>query len=421
VVLAADQEEAVCWLAARPCPRRERAVVASRVADSSVGRSHPILTIVRDAKLIVVAFVMPLLASGLVVGSTLVVSPRAAAQARELASPWGAGRADVAADEFEVPADERPAAATTDESTGDGVTGDGVTGDEAVPPPPGSYGADGTGQLRLVEPGDLPAAGRDLSARGGWIAAEPGSTLQIRSSISTRLRSLDADLQVLAARGGGNVVDGVLAIVMGATSVGIGIFMDVSGSAPGPSMTPYLYLYGGAGIVRGVLDFVFMRNPSGVAITYAHMPMGNLGEVRARLRYGEHELESLAQTAEIARIIDGALSIGTGLAVVPVYLGPTNFSFSSAFDYFVLIGAAVSATTGVITLFSANEAERRWTAYRELRERLLATEQGAADDAELERAAEELAAFETAPAGTELHPVLAGTTGGLFVGATGTF
>jgi hypothetical protein len=81
----------------------------------------------------------------------------------------------------------------------------------------------------------------------------------------------------------------------------------------------------------------------------------------------------------------------------------------------------VSATTGVITLFSANEAERRWTAYRELRERLLATEQGAADDAELERAAEELAAFETAPAGTELHPVLAGTTGGLFVGATGTF
>jgi hypothetical protein len=397
--------------------RARRRCVSCR--DSSVGRSHPILTIVRDAKLIVVAFVVPLLTSGLVVGSTLVASPHAHAQARDLASPWAGGAAPSSTDgvvaEGEFAADELEAAGETVPPT----EGD-ASGDEAVPPPPGSYGPEGTGALRLAEPGDLPAAG-GATARAGWIAAEPGSTLQIRSSISTRLRSLDADLQVLAARGGGSVVDGVLAIVMGATSVGIGIFMDASGSAPGPSMTPYLYLYGGAGIVRGVLDFVFMRNPSGVAITYAHMPMGNLGEVRARLRFGEHELESLAQTAEIARIIDGALSIGTGLAVVPVYLGPTNFSFSSAFDYFVLIGAAVSATTGVITLFSANEAERRWSAYRELRERLLSTEQGAADDAELERAAEELAAFEMAPAGTELRPVLAGTTGGLFVGATGTF
>jgi hypothetical protein len=367
---------------------------------------------VRDAKLIVVAFVMPLLASGLVVGSALVPSARANAQARDLASPWADGQSAPPADELEP---------LEDEARLDAALNDEALNNEAVPPPPGSYGRDGTGQMRLAEPGNLPAAGRDLSARSGWIAAEPGSALQIRSSISTRLRSLDADLQVLAARGGGSVVDGVLAIVMGATSVGIGIFMDVTGSAPGPSMTPYLYFYGGAGIVRGVLDFASMRNPSGTAITYAHMTMGNLAEVRTRLRYGERELESLAQTSEIARILDGALSIGTGLAVVPVYLGPTNFSFTSAFDYFVLIGAAVSATTGIITLFSATESERRWTAYREFRERLLATEQGAADDAELERAAEELAAFQTAPAGSELHPVLAGTTGGLFVGASGTF
>ena len=352
-----------------------------------------------ETQLVGVAFVVPLLASGLVVLSTLGIGAHASAQARDLASPWAGDRAQPAPDEL--------GEATPSE-------------EEAVPPPPGSYGADGTGDVRVAAPGDMPSATAE-PASGPWVAAEPGSTLQIRSSISTRLRSLDADLQVLAARGGGSVVDGVLAIVMGATSVGIGIFMDVSGSAPGPSMTPYLYLYGGAGIVRGVLDFVFMRNPSSIAITYTHMPMGSLGEVRARLRFGEHELESLAQTAEIARIIDGALSIGTGLAVVPVYLGPTNFSFSSAFDYFVLIGAAVSATTGIITLFSANEAERRWSAYRELRERLLATEQGAADEQELERAAEEMAAFELAPAGPQLRPVLAGTTGGLFVGATGTF
>jgi len=197
--------------------------------------------------------------------------------------------------------------------------------------------------------------------------------------------------------------------------------MDVSGTAGTSPITPYLYLYGGSGIVRGILDFIFIPNPSGAAITYAHMPMGTLGEVRVRLRYGEHELESLAQTAEIARILDGALSIGTGLAVIPVYLGPNNFRVDRALDYFVRLGAAVSATTGVITLFTTNEAERRWGAYRELRDRLLATEQGAADDAELERATEELAAFQREAAESELRPVVAGTPGGVFAGATGTF
>lgn len=318
---------------------------------------------------------------------------RSSAQGRELASPWGSSSSPAAP---ELPLEG-----------------------EAVPPPPGSYDANGLGDVRVVEPGDAPPA--DVGAGTAWTAAEPGSSLRIRSSISTRLRSLDADLQVLAARGGGGIVDGILAIAMGATSVGIGIFMDVSGSAGGSPITPYLYLYGGSGIVRGILDFIFIPNPSGAAITYAQMPMGNLGEVGARLRYGERELESLAQTAEIARILDGALSIATGLAVVPVYLGPNNFRVESAFDYFVLIGAAVSATTGIITLFTTNEAERRWGAYRELRERLLATEQGAADDAELEQAREQLEAFERSAVEGQIRPVLAGTQGGLFAGASGTF
>ncbi len=348
----------------------------------------------------------------------LFASERVHAQARDLGSPWGASsdQAPSASGEFGTDEGSADELVAVDPSTGEATT-------EAVPPPPGTYGENDLGDFHLVQPGDAPTSGVDVAppVTPGWIEAEPGSSLRIRSSISTRLRSLDADLQVIAARGGGNIVDGVLAIVMGSVSIGIGIFIDVDGMPPAPSMTPYLYLYGGAGIVRGVLDFVFLRNPSTSAITYTHMPMGDLAEVNARLRYGEGELESLAQTAEIARILDGALSIGTGLAFVPVYLGPTNFAFSNAFDYFVLIGAAVSVTTGVITLFSTNEAERRWGAYRELRERLLETEQGAADDAELERAAEQLQAFETAPATAEIRPVLSGTQGGLYAGASGTF
>lgn len=347
-------------------------------------------------------------------GSTSHVS----AQARDLGSPWGGStQAPEGAGPDTQATTAAPEGAPPEEAAADS---------ETVPPPPGTEG--GVGAVRLVQPGDVspelrtgPAGLGGAGARRAWLSAEPDNGLRIPASISTRLRALDADLQVLAVRGSGGIVDGVLAIVMGATAIGIGVYMDVSGSAPGPSMTPYLYVYGGAGIVRGILDFAFMRNPSGVAMVYAHMPMTTLGEVRARLRYGERELESLAQTAELSRILDGALSIATGLAVVPVYLGPTNFAFSSAFDYFVLIGAAVSVTTGIITLFSVNESERRWSAYREMRERLLATEQGSADELELERAAEQLQAFEVAPVGPELRPVLAGTQGGLFAGAAGTF
>lgn len=243
--------------------------------------------------------------------------------------------------------------------------------------------------------------------------------LRVGSTISTRLRSLDADLQVLAARGGGGIVDGVLAIAMGAASIGVGIYMDVSGSGSS-ALGPYLYVYGAAGILRGVLDFIFMPNPSAASIQYTHMPMHSMSDVRARLHYGEHELESLASTAEIARILDGSISIATGLAVVPVYLGPNNWELRSPFDYFVLIGAAVSVITGSITLFTNTESERRWGAYRELRDRLAASEQGAEDEAQLEAAREDLEAFNSARF-DQVMPQVGATGEGAFVGVSGVF
>lgn len=314
------------------------------------------------------------------------------AQARELASPWSASAARRVAESSPDRADREAPAAE----------------DEPIPPPPGAYEARSSdGDVRLAEPG--------FSAPNQSRIPEPASSLRIPSSIGTRLRSLDADLQVLAVRGGGSVVDGILAIAMGATSVGVAIFMDVSGSGGGSPIAPYLYVYGGSGIVRGILDFIFMPNPSAAAIAFTHMPMTSPREVHARLRFGERQLESLAQTSEIARILDGVLSIGTGLAVVPVYLGPNNFRVENAFDYFVLVGAAVSVTTGAITLLTSTEAERRWSAYRELRERLLGTERGAADEAELERAAMESAALEGS---IQAHASVAPLPGGALAGVT---
>jgi len=224
---------------------------------------------------------------------------------------------------------------------------------------------------------------------------------------------------VLAARGGGGIVDGVLAIAMGAASIGIGVYIDVSG-AGSSSIGPYLYVYGSSGILRGVLNFIFMPNPSAASIQYTHMPMLTMSDVRARLHYGEHELESLASTAEISRILDGTISIATGLAVVPVYLGPNNWELRSPFDYFVLIGAAVSVITGSITLFTNTEAERRWGAYRELRDRLAASEQGAEDDAQLEAAREDLAAFNRARF-DQVMPQVGATGEGAFAGVSGVF
>lgn len=327
-------------------------------------------------------------------------SGSASAQARELGSPRGSSEGGAAT----APAYEENAEGADAESEG---------ALERIPEPP-QANTRGVGPVRIASP----------RADGGRTPIEQaalGDGFQLRASIAARTRAVGTDLQVLSLRGGSGVVDGVLALVMGATTIGIGVAIDLSDSAPGPSLTPYLYVYGGAGVVRGILGFAFMQDPSSAAVQFTHMPMTNLAEVRARLRYGERELESLARNAELARILDGSLSIATGLAVVPIYLGPTNFAFTSAFDYFVLIGAAVSVTTGTITLFSTNEAERRWSSYRDLRDRLLATERGAADDAELERAQEQLEALRTTPTGLAFQPIVAVTESAFFAGASGSF
>ncbi len=218
---------------------------------------------------------------------------------------------------------------------------------DAVVPPPPAYQAPATDVVVPQPP----------STQG------TAPTLTLPASLHTRLRALDSDLLLLSARGGGNAFDGVLAILMGGLSITLGALFNNPLSA-------YLYLYGGGGIIRGTLSLVFMANPSGYAVTYAHMPMSTREEADARLEYGENALSTLASRAELSRILDGSLSVAIGLAIVPVYLAPNNFEFRSAFDYFVLIGAAVSVVSGVMELASTSEAERRWNAYSQMRDML---------------------------------------------------
>ncbi|MEO0325330.1 MAG: hypothetical protein AAF447_20400, partial [Myxococcota bacterium] len=64
--------------------------------------------------------------------------------------------------------------------------------------------------------------------------------------------------------------------------------------------------------------------------------------------------------------VDGGLNLAVGAAVLPVYLAPNDFNIDQPFDYFVIIGSAISVISGIVTLATPSDAERRWRGYREL-------------------------------------------------------
>lgn len=194
--------------------------------------------------------------------------------------------------------------------------------------------------------------------------AEHQAEIRIPPRIATRLRVLESDFNALSARGGNSIVDGVLSILTGGLTITLGVLL-----ADELIAEEYLYLYGGATVARGIIDLVLMPNPSDAAIAFAHMPMGSPREVMTRLAYGERELESIADRTRLARIIDATLNIGVGVAVIPLWFGPKNYEIEP-FDWFIIIGSAISVISGLINLLSRSEAERRWSAYSELRDRL---------------------------------------------------
>jgi hypothetical protein len=230
---------------------------------------------------------------------------------------------------------------------------------DVVPPPPAP-----------------PDAGRSTTPRYPWAArsASLGSELDaagsdgvhIPSRIATRLRALDRDFTALSLRGGTNVSEGVLSIVTGGLAIALGFLFQESA----PEMATYLHIYGGGSVARGGAQLLLSPNPSDAALVFAHMPMTSVDEVKERLRFGERELESLAVRSRLARIVDGSINVLTGAAFVPFYLAPRDFAVGEAVDFFVLIAVAYSIVSGIITLATRTEAERRWDAYEDLRARM---------------------------------------------------
>ena len=240
-------------------------------------------------------------------------------------------------------------------ATGGGATGPAVDS-LSVPEPPGSRAHVPDVHYPIASPEEAAAAAED----------EP--TIRISSPVTTRLRALDANLRALSRQGGGNVVNAVLSMLTGGLAITLGALKD----DPTDWMSVYLYVYGGAAAIRGVLELALSPNPSGAAITYQHMPMTSQAQVQERLAYGEQQLEGLAEQALIARVLDASINMAAGVAVVPLYLAPNNFEISNPLDYFILIGAGVSLVSGIISLATSSSEEQRWQAYEALRERLAA-------------------------------------------------
>ncbi|MCA9576894.1 MAG: hypothetical protein H6726_14995 [Sandaracinaceae bacterium] len=214
-----------------------------------------------------------------------------------------------------------------------------------VPPPPGS----GYGPLS-------PSA----------YAPPQSSGFQVDADMATRLRVLDSDLQQLA-RAGNPIATGVITMATGGLSIALAFL-----ATNDDFLRNYLVLYGSANVLTGITEIAIRPNASGPSIAFTHMPMGSPSEAQARLAFGEDALRRIARRSRAARLITASLDVAVGLAIIPMFLGPNDFSVGDPFDYFVLLGSGISVVTGLINLLTRSPAEKYWAAYGELDRRLRA-------------------------------------------------
>ena len=233
----------------------------------------------------------------------------------------------------------------------------------ALPPPPdaappATYGAPTPPAPRYPRADIDPAFGDEAGL-------EP--TLRIPPRITARLRALDRDYAALSARGSSGLVDGILSVVTGGLSVVLGAVLPDTSAG----FATYFYVFGAGNIAHGIVDIAVTPDPVEPALVFAHMPMRSVDEVKARLRYGEESLASLANRARIGRILEGSLDIATGVAFIPFYLGPRDYAFTGdVLDILMMTAALIRVVSGVATLLTRTDAERRQDAYEHLRDQL---------------------------------------------------
>jgi len=213
------------------------------------------------------------------------------------------------------------------------------------------------------------ALGYPIAPLGYPTGATPyGVTISTREA--ARLRALDADLHLLAARSDGRYLDGSLSLVVG------GAFITLGALIHDPLFRTLLLLTGGVAASRGMIELTVLPNAEAAAAQFSRMPMASPGQVIARLAYGEESLARLAHQTRRARLIDGSVTLLAGAAYLPVYtllrhLDDRNWRYGDdVTDYVVIAFSAVSLGAAVITLVVKSDAERTLAAYGRLRDRL---------------------------------------------------
>ncbi len=200
--------------------------------------------------------------------------------------------------------------------------------------------------------------------------------VRVSTHQAIRLRTLESDLNVLAARSDGRILDGSLSIAVGAAFITIGVFVDDA------LFRTLLLLTGGVAASRGVIELTVLPDADKPAIAFAQLPMMSSAQVIARLSYGEEALARLSRRTRLARLLDGSLTMLGAAAYVPIYtLARHNQDKGwdygdDASDYIVAVFSGISLVAGLVTVIVKSPAERRYIDYRELKGRLAAEENG---------------------------------------------
>ncbi|MCB9596416.1 MAG: hypothetical protein H6719_27080 [Sandaracinaceae bacterium] len=211
-------------------------------------------------------------------------------------------------------------------------------------------------------------------AYGDDVPEPPSYGAPVRSrtdaQLDDRLRVLDASWNVLGAQGL-NYTNSVLSLIIGGAQVVVGgVFLEIG--PPWDFIAPIFMVTGGVQVARTIIvDFILRPNPQPIALEYLGMASGTRQERLARLRYGEEQLESLATASATLRYVDSGLNVAGAGALVAAYFGMRDDRRDfDPVELIFFVGPAISLVMAVINLFTPSNAERRWDAYREMRERM---------------------------------------------------
>ncbi len=198
------------------------------------------------------------------------------------------------------------------------------------------------------------------------LAPAPGlAAPALPRAVEARDEALSRDLNALAGRGGGRILNGSLQLAAGVALVTIGA---VLGDEIGRSL---LILFGAGALAHGI-TVLSLPDAAKLAARYNHMPRLTAEQVRARIYLGEESLGRLARAGRRARIIDGAIDMSVSAASLPIFwwlerrADPHYHYGDSALDYVSLTLVGLAFASGLASALIPTEAERRAQGYREL-------------------------------------------------------